>query len=105
MATNTIKGRIELKDSVANVRVIINHPMLVERRDQNTGQQLPAHFIEEIIFTHGGETVMTLACGQAVSQNPFIQFYFKGAKAGDTLKVSWRDNKGDTDATELKIGG
>lgn len=101
---NTIKGRIELKDDVANVRVIISHPMLVERKDPKTGQMLPPHFIEEVTFTHNGETVLNLACGQAVSQNPFIQFYFKGAKAGDVLKASWRDNKGESDSADLRIG-
>jgi sulfur-oxidizing protein SoxZ len=38
-----------------------------------------------------------------VSRNPVFGFKVKGAKAGDEVAVSWKDNKGDsrTDKTTV----
>ena len=41
--------------------------------------------------------------GTAVSQNPFLQFRFQGAKAGDKVTVSWADNQGDKRTDEAVI--
>ena len=41
--------------------------------------------------------------GPAVSKDPYIKFSFKGAQKGDNLKISWVDNKGQTDSTTAKI--
>ena len=46
---------------------------------------------------------MTTHWGTAVSKNPYLSFKFKGAKAGDTLKISWVDNLGKSDSVEAKI--
>jgi sulfur-oxidizing protein SoxZ len=39
----------------------------------------------------------------AVSKNPFLQFAVKGAKAGDKIAVTWKDNKGDTRTDEATV--
>ncbi|MGD8853473.1 MAG: thiosulfate oxidation carrier complex protein SoxZ, partial [Gammaproteobacteria bacterium] len=41
--------------------------------------------------------------GPAVSKNPYLSFKFTGAKAGDSLTLSWVDNKGESDSIETKI--
>jgi sulfur-oxidizing protein SoxZ len=46
---------------------------------------------------------MTALWGAAVSKNPYLSFKFSGAKAGDTLKISWVDNKGESDSLETKV--
>jgi len=51
----------------------------------------------------GDRTVLTAKWGTAVSQNPFLQFRFQGAKAGDKVTVSWTDNKGDKRTDEAMI--
>lgn len=100
---NSIKARLDLQGDVVTVKALINHPMSVERKDPKTGATIEAHFIEEIIATHNGTQVMILACGQAVSMNPFIEFQFRGGKKGEPVKLSWRDNKGQSDSLELAI--
>jgi sulfur-oxidizing protein SoxZ len=40
----------------------------------------------------------------AVSKNPYFRFKLRGAKSGDTLSVSWVDNKGETDKLETTLG-
>lgn len=104
MASNTIKGRAELgANNVTLVRLLISHPMTVERRDAATGRTIDAHFIEEVTCEHGGDVVFSAVWGQAVSMNPFLQFSLLGAKKGDAIGVRWRDNKGDTDSTQIAI--
>lgn len=101
---NTIKAKAQLgQGGVATVKLIIQHPMLIERVDPATGQTLPPHFIEEVKVTLGGETVMEAAWGQAVSVNPFFQFDVTGAKAGDQITISWRDNRGQTDTAQFPV--
>jgi sulfur-oxidizing protein SoxZ len=41
--------------------------------------------------------------GTAVSKDPYVKFSFKGGTKGGDLKVSWIDNKGETDTTTVKI--
>lgn len=101
---NTIRGRVEIgANGVAQVRLLISHPMTIETRDAATGRTLPAHYIEEVVCEHGGEVVFRTDWGQAVSLNPFLQFGLAGAKAGETLNVKWRDNRGATDALTITI--
>jgi sulfur-oxidizing protein SoxZ len=38
-----------------------------------------------------------------VAKNPFLQFTVKGAKAGDKIAVTWKDNKGDTRTDEAVV--
>jgi sulfur-oxidizing protein SoxZ len=72
-------------------------------KDKKTGKPIPAHFIQEVTCEHNGNNVLTALWGAAISKNPYLSFKFKGAKAGDTLKLSWVDNKGESDSTETKI--
>lgn len=104
MASNTIKIRAGLKGDVAEVKALIKHPMETGlRKDKKTGKAIPAHFIQEVTCQHNGNNVLTGLWGGAVSTNPYLSFQFKGAKKGDTVKLSWVDNKGDTDSVETKV--
>jgi sulfur-oxidizing protein SoxZ len=38
-----------------------------------------------------------------VSKNPFFSFRFSGAKTGESLKISWVDNQGQTGSGEAQI--
>jgi len=73
------------------------------RKNKKTGKNFPAHFIQEVTCSHNGTNVMTADWGTAISKNPYLSFKFNGAKSGDTLKVSWVDNKGESDSAEAKI--
>ncbi|HIP68010.1 MAG TPA: thiosulfate oxidation carrier complex protein SoxZ, partial [Chromatiales bacterium] len=50
-----------------------------------------------------GKTVMTAYWSGGISKNPYLSFKFKGAKAGDTVKLSWADNMGKSDSAEVKV--
>jgi sulfur-oxidizing protein SoxZ len=102
--SDSIKVRAKVTGGVTEVKALINHTMETgQRKDSKTGQIVPAHFIQEITCSHNGENVLTAQWGVAISKNPYLSFKFSGAKAGDALKVSWVDNKGETDSVETKI--
>ena len=85
------------------VRVLVSHEMESGQRKDAAGKIVPAWFIQEISATWNGKTVMSAQWGTAVSKNPFMQFSFKGGKAGDKVVVSWIDNRGDKRSDEAVI--
>ena len=104
MASKTIKVRAREKDGVTTVKALMSHPMETgARKDAKTGKLVPAHFIQEVTCEHRGNTVLNAHWGGGVSKNPYFSFKFKGAKKGDEIKLSWLDNKGDSDAIVAEI--
>ncbi len=85
------------------VRVLMAHEMEGGQRKDAAGNIVPAWFIQEVTATHNGKQVLTAEWGPAVSKNPFLQFVVKGAKAGDKIGVSWKDNRGDTRSDEATV--
>ena len=95
--------RAQAAGDKATVRVLMAHDMESGQRRDSAGNLVPAWFISEVTATHNGKPVMTAEWGSAVSKNPFLQFTIKGAKAGDKVGVSWKDNKGDTRTDEATV--
>jgi sulfur-oxidizing protein SoxZ len=85
------------------VRVLVSHEMESGQRKDAAGKIVPAWFIHLIKATWNGKTVMSAQWGTAVSKNPFVQFSFKGGKAGDKIAVSWTDNRGEQRTDEAVI--
>ncbi len=98
-----MKIRAAEKGGVVTVRVLMAHEMETGQRKDSSGAVIPAWFIQEVTAKHGGNVVMTAQWGPAVSKNPYLQFGFKGGKKGDSVSVTWTDNKGDTRTDEAKI--
>ena len=51
----------------------------------------------------GGKVVLSAEWGPAIAKNPFLQFSVKGAKAGDKIAVTWKDNKGESRTDEATV--
>ena len=104
MASN-IKLKVKLKGEVAEVKSLMLHPMETgARKDPDSEDIVPAHHITQLTFTHNGKPVMVVNCSTAVAKDPFFSFSFKGASPGDKLTVSWVDNKGESDSSEMVLG-
>ena len=99
---DAMKIRAGLKGDVADVRVLMNHPMETGQRKDSAGNLVPIHFIQEVTVKLNGKTVLEGQISQAVSRNPVFSFRVKG-KAGDKLEISWLDNKGDRNSTETAL--
>lgn len=95
--------RAQVKDGTTDLRVLMGHPMETGQRKDAAGKTIPAHYINDVKVMVGDRTVLTAKWGPAVAQNPFLQFRFKGAKAGDKVSVTWVDNKGDNRTDEAVI--
>jgi sulfur-oxidizing protein SoxZ len=95
--------RAQVAGDKATVRVLMSHEMETGQRKDSAGKTIPAWFIQDVTAAHNGKTVMTAQWGPAVSKNPFMQFVVKGAKAGDKITVTWKDNKGDTRTDEATV--
>jgi sulfur-oxidizing protein SoxZ len=102
--TSTIKVKAKLSGDVAQIKSLMLHPMETgSRKDPDSGQIIPVHHITQLVFTNNGKQVMVANFSTAVSRNPYFSFSFKGAKAGDTLKVRWVDNLGEKDELETQL--
>jgi sulfur-oxidizing protein SoxZ len=103
MAAGPMKMRASLKGDVAELRVLMNHPMETGQRKDASGKPIPMHFIQNLTVKLNGRTVVEGQISQAVSRNPIFSFRVKGARAGDRVEVGWLDNKGDTNRIETAI--
>jgi sulfur-oxidizing protein SoxZ len=64
---------------------------------------IPAWHITEVTASHNGRPVLAAEWGPAVAKNPFLQFTVRGAKAGDKIAITWKDNRGDTRTDEAAV--
>ena len=95
--------RAQAQGSGAVVRVLMSHEMETGQRKDSSGKTIPAWHITDVTATHNGKQVLAAEWGPAVAKNPFLQFTVKGAKAGDKIAVTWKDNKGDTRTDEVAV--
>lgn len=95
--------RAQAQGDKATVRVLMSHEMETGQRKDSAGKTIPAWFIQEVTAAHNGKTVMKAQWGPSVAKNPFLQFNVKGAKAGDKITISWKDNRGDTRTDEATV--
>ncbi len=99
-----IKIRAKEKNGIVTVKSLFKHPMETgNRKDKKTGKKIPAHYITEVICEINGKTVMTAYLGPGVSKDPYMSFDVKGAKKGDTVKLTWVDNRGESASGEATI--
>ena len=104
MAEKEMKIRAKVKDDVTTVKAIMYHEMESgSRKDKETGELIPAHFIKEVKAELNGEMIISAEWGTGVSKNPYWSFEFEGGNAGDTVKITWVDNKGETGSGEAVI--
>ena len=98
-----IKVRAKAAGGVATVKALISHPMETGgRKDKTTGEKIPAHFIKEVKIIHKGKEAVTGYWSGGVSKNPYVSVKLRANK-GDTVGISWIDNKGESDSVETQV--
>ena len=95
--------RAQQKGDTTEVRVLMAHIMETGQRKDSAGNTVPAHHIQTVTATWNGKPVLSANFGPAVSQNPVMNFSFKGGAKGDKVIVSWTDNKGEKRTDEALI--
>ena len=95
--------RAQMAGDKATVRVLMNHEMETGLRKDANGKAIPAWYIQEVTAALNGKPVLAAQWGPSVSKNPFLQFSVKGAKAGDKISLTWKDNRGGTRTDEATV--
>jgi sulfur-oxidizing protein SoxZ len=98
-----MKIRATVKGDIADVRVLMVHPMETGQRKDTSGNVVPLHFIQEVSVRVNGKLALECQISQAVSRNPVFSFRLKGVKAGDQLEIAWLDNRGERSRSEAAI--
>ena len=101
--SNSMKIRTSIEGDYIEVKALIKHPMETGIRKDKAGNVIPAHYIEDLTAEANGKVVFSAEWGTGIAANPYISFKFKGAKAGDKLTLSWKDNKGEADSLTVPI--
>lgn len=95
--------RAQAQGGKAVVRVLMSHEMETGQRKDASGKVIPAWHISDVTASLNGKQVLSAEWGPAVAKNPFLQFTIKGAKAGDKVAITWKDNRGDTRTDEATV--
>ena len=98
-----MKIRASAAGDSTEVKVLMSHEMETGQRKDAQGQTIPAWFIQNVVVTWNGRTVLSAQWGTAVAKNPFLSFKFKGGAKGDKIGITWTDNRGDKRTDEAVI--
>jgi thiosulfate oxidation carrier complex protein SoxZ len=95
------KVRLRLPQSVkagdvVKVRALVIHPMeRVERDKQGKVVEKKYRYINKVVVTYLGKTIVSVDTTQSVSENPFFAFSFRATDPGP-LKITFTDTHGAT---------
>jgi len=98
-----IRIRARAHNGVADVTILMPHPMETGLRADESGGLVPAHFITQVAVTVDGRSVFSARMGFAVARDPLLNFRFSGARSGQILRVAWTDSLGEARTGEASI--
>jgi thiosulfate oxidation carrier complex protein SoxZ len=79
---------------VVKVRALVIHPMeRVERDKQGKVVEKKYRYINKVVVTYLGKTIVSVDTTQSVSENPFFSFAFRATDPGP-LKITFTDTHG-----------
>ena len=104
MSQLPIRLRVTVEDRATLIRAFFRHPMESGFNKGPDGEPLPAHFITEVELRVDGELVATVFTGPGISADPRFSWRVAGVRAGDTIRVSWSDNRGSRQSAEATAG-
>jgi sulfur-oxidizing protein SoxZ len=94
------KIRLRKRDSGTQVLALVLHPMHDGQQfNAKTGQIIPAHYIELMVFEVNDRPMAEIQLGPYVSKNPLVTVTVNDIKAGDRVGYRWKDNLGHQGGT------
>lgn len=91
-----IKIRTQINGDLADIRILLQHPMETGQRRDDKGMTIAPHFIQLFSVSLNGRPLIDGQLNTAVSRNPLFAFKARGIKTGDRLSVTWTDSRGDS---------
>ena len=84
-----MKMRATMEGDVADVKVLIQHPMETGLiKDAKTDKLIPAHFINQVVATLNGKTVLDAQWGVGIAQEPLSRLQDQGWQSPATKSAS-----------------
>jgi sulfur-oxidizing protein SoxZ len=81
------------KDEVFQVKTIISHQMETGLRRDSEGAVIPRKIINRFQCTYNGVAVFSADLHEAVSANPYIEFFLRATESG-LLEFVWEEDGG-----------
>lgn len=81
------------KGEVIEIRALVSHPMETGYRPGPDGKIVPRDIIRRFVCRYNGEQVFGAELHQAISANPFLNFYTVATESG-VLEFSWQGDNG-----------
>ena len=103
MSERSFRFKAKVIGNSVEAKLLISHPMETGlRKNRDTKELVPAHFIQELKIEKEGHPLLDCIWGRSISSNPFLSFRFKG-NVGDKLTATWLDNLGETQTQSAVI--
>ena len=90
------------KGEVFQVRTIISHQMETGLRHDAQDRVIPRKIINRFVCRYGGVEVFSVDLHEAVSANPFIEFYLRATESGP-LEFLWEEDGGSAYRLEHQL--
>ncbi|WP_338846376.1 thiosulfate oxidation carrier complex protein SoxZ [Massilia sp. W12] len=103
MAAEPMRIRAIQQGAHTEVKILMRHDMETGQRKEADGKLVPAHFIQQVQVQHNNKTVLNAMFGPSVSKDPYLSFKFNGGAKGESVRVQWRDNRGESRSDEVQI--
>ena len=98
-----IKIRVQAQGDIADIRILMQHPMETGQRKDDKGQTVPLQFIQTFNVELNGKPLIDGQLNTSISRNPLFAFRARGIKSGDKIAVSWIDNGGERRRDEITV--
>lgn len=92
--------KAKLKSGVVEVKAMAKHPMLSGIEAKKLKKEV--NYITHMVAEANGKVVYEVNMSQFLSKDPYIKFYYKGAK-GDKLVITWVDLSGKKKVSNGKV--
>ena len=93
----TTKIKAKAKDGIVEVKALATHAMLSYQEAERAKKE--ANFITYVVAKVGDKVVYEASTSQFLSKDPYLKFSFKWPTVGDTIEITWKDFKGETDVS------
>lgn len=95
--------RVQIQGDIADIRVLMQHPMETGQRRDEGGKAVAVHFIQTFAVRLNGQPLIDGQLNTSVSKNPLFAFKARNVKVGDKLSVHWSDNTGAQRQDEITV--
>lgn len=98
-----IKMRVRLQGDIADIRILMAHPMENGQRKDDAGQTVPPHFIQSFTVSLNGTPLVAGQLNASIAKNPLFGFRARGVRLGDRIAAHWVDNRGNEQQDEVVV--